>query len=283
MIHEHSDQWRIQDFPKVVHQLQKVLLFFNFIPENWKNLDPMGGVHGAPLNAPMQMVREHSAVIEWRTVFSRVYRVEMYSAVQRAAGLSAASQNAVHRTADQKTVHRATRLSAACQNTVHGVADQTVCSESQNTVCTEPWVRTLFTEPARLSAAGQNTVHRAGRTVCHQSEHCSQSHQTVCRQSERCSQSPPDCLLPVRTLFTEWHQTVCCRSVCCEKEYRRTFKKGGGSSYTVHKTTGLIPCRLRDRDPVSLPHSDCNTCRQSTHTVQRSPLLLSATLNKKEI
>ena len=37
------NQWRIQDFPQGVCQLPKVLLFFNFFPENcmkMKELDP---------------------------------------------------------------------------------------------------------------------------------------------------------------------------------------------------------------------------------------------------
>ena len=48
----HGYQWRIQDFPKGVCQLQKLLLYFKFLPKTawkWKNLDPRG-VHipGAP-------------------------------------------------------------------------------------------------------------------------------------------------------------------------------------------------------------------------------------------
>ena len=52
-------QWRIQDFPKGVRQLPKVLLFFNFFPENCMKMKEFGPPGGArpwcppPLDPPM--------------------------------------------------------------------------------------------------------------------------------------------------------------------------------------------------------------------------------------
>ena len=100
---DRADQWRIQDFPEGAAPAPKSAIIFQFcsrkLNENERIRTPREGcIPGAPppLDPPMQMVCEHSAVIECGTVFSAVHRVGMYSAVHTAAGLSAAGQDAVH-------------------------------------------------------------------------------------------------------------------------------------------------------------------------------------------